>query len=323
MMENLPKMNRIASFLILPMLTLAIVVFSRFADDGESDAPPPSDGVIVVANLRSESLTFIDLLTGAKRELVLPGPPHEMVQIDGRLYVTLGRGGAIAEVDVAAAAILRVLPLEGEPHGIALYGGNIVVTLDKANAAAVIDRATLTELRRYPTGATPHVVAVTSDAILVTDSRANVLRQLVPAVRTTATGGQPEGLAIAGAFAVTADAGGGTVTIASAADLSGARTFEVGELPVRVTPYDAQQVLVSLQGEGEIAVVEAATGKVRRRIDTAARPDGTCIAPGGDYFAAAANAGGQLELFSTGDWKRVTATPLSAGLGACLWLPAR
>ena len=323
MMGNLPKMNRIASFIILPMMTLAIVVFSRFADDGESDAAPPSDGTVVVANLRSESLTFIDLESGARRELVLPGPPHEMVEAGGRLYVTLGRGDAVVEVDVAAAAILRVLQLEGEPHGIALYGGNIVVTLDKANAAVVIDRATLTELRRYPTGETPHVVAVTSDAILVTDSRANALRQLSPQGRTTATGGQPEGLAVAGKFAVTADAAGGTVTITKAADLSGARTFEVGELPVRVTPYDAQQVLVSLQGEGEIAVVDAGSGKVRRRIDTAARPDGTCVAPDGKYFAAASNAGGQLQLFSTEDWKPISAMPLSAGLGACLWLPAR
>ncbi len=323
MLTNLPKMNRLASFIILPMMTLAIVVFARYADDGGSNAEPPTSGALVVANLRTESLTFIDLATDDRREVTVPGPPHEMVEIEGRLYVTLGRGNAVVELDVVSGAILRVLELAGEPHGIALYGGNIIVTLDKANAAVVIDRATLTELRRYPTGDTPHVVAVTSESILVTDSRANQLRQLEPEHQTTATGAQPEGITVVGHYVVTADAAGGTATVARAADLSEAKTVPVGDLPVRATPFENTFALVALQGEGEIAVLDPASGKVKRRLDTAARPDGLCVSPESAYFGAASNADGILELFSTEDWKPVASLPLAAGLGSCLWLSPR
>lgn len=315
-------MNRVASLAILPMMTLAIVFFARFADAGGSQAEPPREGELIVANLRDESLTFIDVKTGDQRNMILPGPPHEVVEAEGRLYVTLGRANAIAEVDRKAGAILRILKLEGEPHGIALYGQNLIVTLDKGNEAVVVDRATLTELRRYPTGNTPHVVGVSSDSIIVTDSRDGMLRQLEPEVRTVAAGSIPEGIAIVGGRVISADAGSGTLTFANAADLSGSMTATIGVAPVRVVAFGSERVLVALQGDGEVALV-AVSGEVERRMKTAERPDGMCVSPGGDYFAVASNAGGLVEVFSTEDWKLVTRIPLAAGLGACAWQALR
>lgn len=316
-------MNRIASLAILPMMTLAIVVFSRFAESDTSNADPPGSGILVVANLRTESLSFIDLETGAVRELLVPGPPHEMVLSGGRLYVTLGRGNRFVEIDPDSGAILRVLELEGEPHGLAAWGTNLVVTLDKGNAAVVIDRATLTELRRYPTGNTPHVVAVSDDAILVTDSREDAIRQLEPESRTARTGRQPEGIAVTGGYAVTADAASGTFTIARAADLSGATTMAIGAGPVRVAAFEAARVLVSLQGQAEVALVDLAAPRVERRMKTAARPDGLCVSPDRKYFSVVSNAGGVAEIFAAEDWKRSLRLNLKAGLGACLWLGER
>ena len=321
---SLSGMNRIASLAILPMMVLAIVVFGRFADDGsDSKTPPPDSGNLVVANLRDESLSFIDLATGEVRTLQLPGPPHEIVEAGGRLYVTLGRGDALAEVEPRSAAILRVVALEGEPHGLAVYGENLIVTLDKAKAAVVLDRASLSELRRYPTGDTPHAVAVSAEAIVVTDSRDNALRQLQPAPATAASGAQPESVAIVAGHAISVDAASGSLTLARVPGLADVALLELGALPVRVNPFDGESVLISLQGEARVVHVQVPSGKVLRRIGVAERPDGLCLPPEGPYFAVASNAEGAVQVFSTEDWKSVSRLNLQPGSGACLWLPAR
>ncbi|MGE3073759.1 MAG: YncE family protein [Dehalococcoidia bacterium] len=315
-------MNRIATLAILPMMTIAIVVFSRYADSGGSKAEPPSSGVIVVANLRTESLDFLDLSSGDLKQLHLPGPPHEMLVSGGRIYVTLGRGNALVEVEPNSAAILRVLHLEGEPHGLAVWGENLVVTLDKGNEAVVLDRASLTELRRYPTGNTPHVVAVSDQAVLVTDSRDNRLRQIQPASATIPTGAQPEGIAIVGSDVVTADAFGNTITIARASDLSGAARLEVTG-PVRVMALDETTALVSSQSADRVVVVNVANRKIVRSLSTGGRPDGLCPSPAGEYFGSASNGDGKLTVFSTSDWKLAAEYEFEAGLGSCVWLNVR
>ena len=320
---TLSRMNRLASLAILPLMTLAIVVFAQFTDAGSSEAPPPASGTVVVANLRDETLSFVDLATGTTRELSVPGPPHEIVETGGRLYVTLGRADALVEVEPGSASILRVIPLAGEPHGLAAWGDNLIVTLDKANAAIVLDRASLTEIRRYPTGNTPHVVAVSSDAVLVTDSRDNAIRQLLPGDAVIPSGLQPEGIAIAGHLVVTADAAGGTLTIAGASNLTSPATVAVGSGPVRVIALDSSRVLVSLQGEDRLAVVDLKAREVVRRITTGERPDGLCPSPDGKYAGSAANGDGALHIFATQDWGSVLRLNLSAGLGSCLWLPVR
>jgi DNA-binding beta-propeller fold protein YncE len=216
-----------------------------------------------------------------------------------------------------------VLPLEGEPHGIAVYGDTLAVTLDKANALAILDRVSLTELRRYPTGDTPHTVAVSPGAIVVTDSRDNSLRQVEPESLTVTSGAMPESIAITAGHAVSADAQGGSVTIARLPGLEGARAVAVGGAPVRVIPFEGESVLVSLQAEGEVARVAIPSGQVTKRVKVAKRPDGLCVPGTGAYVAVASNAEGVLEIFSTVDWKSVSRLNLEDGLGACLWLPAR
>jgi DNA-binding beta-propeller fold protein YncE len=246
-----------------------------------------------------------------------------MVEAGGRLYVTLGRGDALIEIEPRAGAILRVLPLAGEPHGLAVWGENLVVTLDAEHALVVLDRATLTEIRRYQTGDTPHVVAISSDSILVTDSRDDVLRQVVPRERTVSTGTQPEGIAIAGGFVATADAESGTLTVANATDLSDVATVKVGPGPVRVASVSGTRVVVSLRGEDRVAVVDLAKQTVERRIATGERPDGLCVSQAGDYFGSAANGNGALSIYSTEDWKSVLRLNLNVGLGSCLWMDFR
>jgi DNA-binding beta-propeller fold protein YncE len=322
MLANVPltRINRFAGIAILPMMVLAIVVFSRFSTPEKYSAKPPTEGRLVVANLRSESLTLIDVRDGAQRELALPGPPHELVEVGGRLYVTLGRGNSLVEIDLMGFAILRTLHLDGEPHGLAAYGDNLIVTLDKGNEAVVVDRATMTELRRYPTGDTPHVVALSAYSVLVTDSRQDQLRELLPAARTVATGAQPEGLAIAGEWAITANSLDGSVTVARAADLSSPRTVRVGGQPVRVVALDATHALVAVQGADRVLELELPSGKVSRSIKVGSHPDGLCLTSDGHYLAVAGNGGGQVQLFGTDGWKSAGSYSLADGLGSCAWL---
>lgn len=316
---SLARVNRLASLAILPMMLLAIALFSRSANSGGGTAEPPSSGVLVVANLRLQTLTFLDLASNERTELVLPGPPHEMVEVEGRLYVTLGRANLLAVVDPHAPAIVRTVALDGEPHGIAAHGANFLVTLDKRNEVVVLDGTTLTELRRWPTGSIPHAVAASARVIVVTDSGDNALRQLEPGQSSVATGAQPESVIIVDGFIATADAHSGTVTMVDEGMAGSPRTVGVGGVPVRVTAVDGQ-VLAAVQQRDDVTVVSPSTGEVKKRLRVEQRPDGICASRDEAYIAVTSNGAGAVEFFGTDGWKTAGDLRLVAGLGACLWL---
>lgn len=322
MIQGMSRMNRLAGVAILPIMLLAILVFSRSAQT-EKDLELPAAGTIVVANLRAESLTFHDLARSRATTLVLPGPPHEMLALGGRLYVTLGRANLVAEVDPAGPGILRLLQLSGEPHGIAERDGKLLVTLDKAAAVVTVDLATFTEISREPAGDTPHIVLVSSHGTFVTDSRANAVRKLGSPPLTAPTGELPEGIAIAGDRVVTADHLSGTLSVFDAGTLAPLGSISVGAGPVRVAALDEHHVVVTTQGTPRLVVVDVSRLKVEKQVDAPARPDGICIAPDGQYLGVASNAEGSVRFFSTGNWRGAGSIPAVDGPGACLWLPGR
>ncbi|PWB42172.1 MAG: hypothetical protein C3F10_13695 [Dehalococcoidia bacterium] len=322
MIMSTSRMNRLAGVAILPIMLLAILVFSRSAQS-QKELDLPAAGVVVVANLRAESLTFHDLGRGRATTLVLPGPPHEMLALGGRLYVTLGRADLVAEVDPGGPGILRLLHLPGEPHGIAERDGRLLVTLDKAAAVVTIDPASFAETSREPTGDTPHVVAVSSHGTFVTDSRDNTVRRLGTPPQTATTGELPEGIAIAGDHLVTADNLSGTLSVFEAATLVPLGTVPVGKGPVRVVALDDHRVAVTTQGTPGLVIVDVSRSKVEKQVETPARPDGICVAPGGEHLGVASNAGATVRFFATGSWRGAGSIPAGDGPGACLWLAAR
>jgi len=322
MIQGMSRMNRLAGVAILPIMLLAILVFSRSAQT-EKELALPATGTIVVANLRAESLTFHDLARNRATTLALPGPPHEMLALDGRLYVTLGRANLVAEVDPAGPGILRLLQLGAEPHGIAERDGALLVTLDKAPAVATIDLATFTETSREPTGDTPHVVAVSSQGAFVIDSRDNAVRKLGTLPLTAATGEFPEGIAVAGDRVVTADYLSGTLSVFEAETLAPLGSIPVGAGPVRIAALDEHRVVVTTQGTPRLVVVDVARLKAEKQVDVPARPDGICISPDGQYLGVASNAEASVRFLATGNWRGAGDIPAGDGPGACLWLPAR
>lgn len=321
---NLKHVNRFASLAIIPLMALALVVGSRLASDSPKATAPPREGTLIVADLRGESLRFFQLETSRQSDLALPGPPHEFVVVDGRLYVTLGRANAVAEVEPKAPGILRLLHLDGEPHGIALGpNGNLFVTLDTAAALVEVDRRSFTEIGRTPTGNTPHAVAFGGLTAYVTDSRANRVEALLDGAASAPTGALPESLAVTSQYVVTADAGAGTLSVFRRQGLQLARSIQVGGHPVRVVALDTRRVLVSLNADGRVLVVNVETGKIERSLAAGGHPDGLCLSPDGDFLAVGLNEDRAVAIFRTSDWQRVTAMDAGQGPGSCAWTGLR
>jgi len=319
---SLAQINRIASLATIPLMLLAILAFSRAAGR-EPEIPLPSEGTVVIASLRAESLTFHNFATGRATTLALPGPPHELLALDARLYVTLGRANLVAEVDPAGPAILRLLELPGEPHGITARDGLLLVTLDRANALVTIDPRTFAEVSRQPTGETPHLVASGPTGVFVIDSRDDALRRIEPAPVTAPTGGLPEGLAIAGSTIATADYFSGTVSLFDAGTLSAAGSISVGGGPVRVIAIGASHLAVATQVSPRLLVIDVASREIERAIPVPARPDGICPSPDGAHLAVVSNAENSVTLLATESWRTAGALTAGDGPGACIWLPSR
>ncbi len=304
----------------LPLMAVAILVFMQ-ADFSSARAPAsPLAGTLVVADLRGERITLYDFQAGgAPRVLALPGPPHEMVESSGRLVITLGRRDAVVEVDPHALGILRLLHLGGEPHGLALRGGELLVTLGKANALVTVDISSFTEAGRLATAATPHAVAASGDAIYVTGAADGNLRELTTGLVAT-TGAQPESVAIAGDYVVTANAWGRSLSVFRRGDLSLVGDVALDGVAVRVVALPGGDVAVVLSDAGKVAIVDVAGLRVKESVPVAARPDGICLSPGGEYAAVASNAEGRVDIFLLPAWKPVAALEAGAGPGSCLWM---
>ena len=315
----LHRMNKFASIAILPLMVLAIVVFSKPAAT-KDPLPTPTEGRIVVANLHGESLTIHDLRSGASEELALPGPPHELAVAAGTLFVTLGRANKLAEVDLAGPSLLRLATLEGVPHGLAVSGGNLLVTLDGASAMVTLDPGSLVIIAHQGTGDTPHSIAVAGASAFVTDSRDGKLRN-VGSGTTLPTGAMPESVASVGNWLVTADNTAGTLSVFTVEPFAPVGRVQLGGGPVRVIALDDSRVLVALAAAGEVVVIDLKAMKVERRVRVAARPDGLCLSPGGAFVAVASNGTATVQVLRLSDWRPVGSFIAGDGPGACAWLP--
>ncbi len=319
---NLARMNKFATLAILPGMVLAIMLFSGVSRDRQPPPEPPEAGVLVVANLRAQSLSFHNFRNGRSWSLALPGAPHEMAELNGRLYIPLGRADLLVEVAPAVPAVLRTLRLPGEPHGIAVYDGSLLVSLDQRDAVVTIDPATFTVVRSWPTGDTPHMIATDGVDVFVIETHDNSLR-ILDGDQTTQTGALPEGLAIVGPYVVTADFESGTLSVFHRDSLLVARTVTVGGGPVRVSALDDVRAAVTLQQSNSLLILDTSKGAVVERVEAPSRPDGICISPDGGHLAVPGNGANLVEVFEVGTWRSAATTPTGDGPGACLWLDRR
>ena len=313
------SLNRAAMLAIIPLMAFAITAMTKGNAGGRVVAPSP--GVLVVANLREESLSFLTLPAGTTRTLALSGAPHELAIANGRLYVTLPHRELVLELDPVAPGVLRSVSLDGEPHGLAVAGGELLTTLDRGGSVVRLGRSSLEEVARARLGDTPHAVAADTSGTYVTVSRENrVVR--IEGGEASATGPIPESVALTGRYVVTADAGG-SLSVFEKGSLTFFGRMHLDGGPIRVITVEGDTVAVALNTRAEVAIIDLARWKVIKRIGVLPRPDGLCLSPDGEHLAVVSNATNTVQLYGTGSWRAAGIYATGLGPGACSWLAER
>ena len=166
-------------------------------------------GILLVGNKGENTLSFVDVATGAELGRAPTGPmPHEIaVSPDGRQAAVVSYGGRGIDIfDVASRRKVRTIdlaPNEG-PHGIAwLADSRILATTERSRSLTIVDTNRADAVSAVPTGEEgTHMVAVSPDArfaftaniqsgtVSVVDLAAGRL------VRNFTVSGQPEAIAL-------------------------------------------------------------------------------------------------------------------------------
>jgi hypothetical protein len=320
-MKHPRHLNRFATLAIIPLVAVGFYIASQ-AGSSARGATFEGSGLLVVANLRAESLTFFDYDAGLQHEITLAGPPHEMVAAGDRLFVTLGRGDAIAQVSLRTREVERYLVLPGSPHGIATQGDALYVTLDNSDQLVVLDIDTLAEQSRRPTGDTPHAVAVIGFTAIVANALDNTVAALGTGDEVRSSGALPESMAVLdGRVVASANAGDGSLSLYALPGMTPLGQVEVGGRPVRIVAT-GDGLLVADARLGRIVALEPADDglEVVARVVVGRLADGICPSPDGRWVAATANGDNKLVLIDAERWAPSAELPTSDGPGACLWL---
>lgn len=241
---------------------------------------------LLVGNKGEDSVSFLDLATGAERARIATGKaPHEIaISPNGTQAAVVAYGGTTVDIfDVARARLVKRIDLapNSAPHGIVwLRDGRLVVAAEKSRSVVVIDPRN-GRLHSIPTDQSgTHMVAVSPDqsrayaanvgagTISVIDLRHGVK------LNDIQVGGNPEGLA------VTTDGrelwvGDNSAPRVRVVDLASSRT--VATLPtdpvairVAISP-DGKTAVTSNIGAGTLNVFDVANRKPLRTIAVSGR----------------------------------------------------
>ncbi len=320
-MKRPPYLNKLATAAIIPLVAVGFFVALQGAGSSEPGKTFVPEGELILANLRDESLTFFDFQHGERVDVALAGPPHEMLKVDGNLFVTMGRKDLVAEVDIASRTVERYLVLDGGPHGLATDGQNLYVSLDDANEIVVLDLGTLAESGRIETGATPHIIERYGSTIFVANSGDGTVSATGGETTVTVpTGSVPESLAVAGPSALAvANSADDTLSLLALPGMSPVADYAIGGRPVRVVPF-GDLLLIARSRFGDLAVLDPVSGELRAAVGIGQLTDGICAAPSGAWVAVAANGDNRLRIIDTERWRRSMDYDTSDGPGSCLWL---
>lgn len=369
---------------LLPALALALLLLGGAAGDPalpSVPAPvgPPPAGTLLVADLRDPGVWVVPLdgccavsgegapgtpgASSAARHLPLPAAPHEILPLpDGRVVLSLERGGALALLDPALTRV-SLLPVGGLPHGLAWDGRWVLVTDREAGLVRRFDPAAWAdgpvgvpataagaapgaagEGAPLPAPGWPHAVTALPGGGLAAalaridrarifpadggapfDIAAAVLPETVDAART------PVGVRVA-----TAGAADGRVQLFDVTGMTQA-AWMVGGRPVRVRFAPGGAVLaVALSAAGEVVLLDPADpAALPRRVPVgvvaaaahaagaaAAVPDGLAFDAAGRYLAAGNLVGGGVTVVEVASARVRAVLPVGTATGSILWLPA-
>ncbi len=320
-MKRPPHLNKLATAAIIPLVAVGFFVALQGAGSEPSGKTFVPEGELILANLRDESLTFFDFQRGESVDVALAGPPHELLAIEGKLFVSMGRKDLVAEVDIASRSVQRYLILDGGPHGLATDGDNLYVSLNDKDEIVVLDLATLAESGRMETGATPHIIARYGSTIFATNSGDGTVSAIAGEnTLTVPTGAVPESLTVVDqSFLAVANSADDTLSILGLPGMSPVADYAIGGRPVRVVPY-GYLLLVARSRLGDVAVLDPVTGELQAAVGIGQLTDGICVSPSGAWVAAASNGDNRLRIIDTESWRRSMDYDTGDGPGSCLWL---
>ena len=263
---------------------MKILILAAMMTASCAAAPPPEPAaapVLLVGNKGEDTLSFVDLATGAEIGRSPTGKwPHEIaISPDGRQAAVVAYGGTTIDIfDVASRARLKTIDLapNAGPHGLVwLKDGRLVATTERSQSLAVVDPAT-GAVRSIATGQKgTHMVAVSADAR--TAYTANIGSGTVSVIdlaagrklRDIAAGGKPEAIALSadGRRLWVGDLDAPRVQAFDTTSFEKLAEVATGQVPIRVAASpDGRWIVTSNVGSGSLTVIDAATMKAVREI---------------------------------------------------------
>ena len=249
---------------------------------GGSGANAGSAGTLLVGNKGEDTVSFIDLASGAELARVKTGRmPHEIaVSPDGRQAAVVAYGAASIDIfDVATRRLVRRIDLSPNqgPHGLVwLPDGRLVATTERSQTLTVVDTRRGDKVSAVETGQQgTHMVAVSRN-------RARAYTANIPAGTVTAidlktrrklrdlqVGGRPEGIALSpdGRTLWVGDLEGARVQAYDTRSFARVAEVKTGPVPIRVlTSPDGKWVVTSNLDSGSLSVIDARTRKLVREV---------------------------------------------------------
>jgi YVTN family beta-propeller protein len=243
-------------------------------------------GILLVANKHSNTLSFINLKTFKVIQTIPTGPnPHEIIVTPDQRFAYLSSyeapGNTISVIDLLKRKQIKQINTGkySRIHGaaMALDGKNAYFTAGQTGFVVEIDTKTNEVTRAIPTqGKISHMVYVSPDdkylytSNIVSENVSVIDRVTGKLITQIPCGPGCEGMAFTpdGKYLWVANQTAGTITVIDLASYKPIETFECKGMPVRIR-FTANGKLALVPGwvkEGTLTVIDVATRKEIKRI---------------------------------------------------------
>ena len=260
----------------------------------ESKLPP--------ADRSADGIGVIDLASRKLERIYPSGPDPEAFDVspDGKLlYVSNEDTAVMAVVDLDKGAVTRSVSICGEPEGVTVApdGRVVYVTCEADGVVAAIDTTSLRVTAQVPTAPRPRGIVFSRDArtIFVTCENGAAL-SVIDAATNKASGkiplaipgvsefpARPMGAVLSsdgGQLFVTTGRAKAVVTVDMKTRQQTSVIQDVGARPwgIALSP-DGRRLYTANGPSGDVSFIDAATGKIERRVSIGGSPWGVVAGP--------------------------------------------